>query len=175
MPVGRLQKMMILAAALFLFGGGRVMAQYDDSGHSFGIRLGNEIAVDYKYQFTSHSGLDAKAGVVNPFTQHYQFFLVSAAYHLDIGSYSSRLRPYVGAGFSTGMQFGHWKEAQSSKITYFLSVDVPIGLELKSLKKPVVFCLEWSPKVQLLSYTRFLPQSVALGVRYIFPSYRSFR
>ncbi len=164
----------VAAASLFLFWGGEAAAQYN-SRSSFGLRLGNEIAVDYKYQFTTHHGLDLKAGVVNPFTFHYQFLVLSAAYHYSFGVGSRRLFPYVGAGLSTGMQFGHWNEAESAKITYFLSVDVPVGFEYRLVSKPVVFCLEWSPKAQLLSYRRFLAQSVAVGVRYIFPQYVKYR
>ncbi|MCD8313948.1 MAG: hypothetical protein LUC24_07295, partial [Bacteroidales bacterium] len=51
-----------VAATVFFLAEGDALAQYY-SGHSFGIRLGNEIAADYKYDFTTHSGLDVKVGV----------------------------------------------------------------------------------------------------------------
>ncbi len=165
----------ILCAFLSLVVAGSVFAQSQSdylSPHSFGIRLGNEISVDYKFAFTKHHGLNAKLGVVNAFTKGYQFAIVSLAYHYCIGIGSDRFYPYFGGGASTGMQFGEKNVKENSDISYFLSADIPLGFEYRLKRRPVVFCLEWSPKAQFLNERKFVWQSVDVGVRYVFPKYR---
>ena len=136
--------------------------------HTFGIRAGNHFAVDYKAYFDEANALNLNAGVINPFTGWYQFVTLSGAYHRDFNVSVERLNPYVGAGLSTGVQFGHWNRESRDRITYFMSVDLPVGLEYSLRKHPVTFTLEWSPKFQFLSDLRFIPQSVSIGVRFIF-------
>ena len=137
--------------------------------HSAGLEIGNLFAFDYRYRFTEHSAVDAAIGVVNPFCPSYQFLLVSTAYHYNFRTGVDRLYPYVGGGLSAGTRFGHWNEAFRTRISFFMSVDIPVGVEYRVKRKPVVFCLEWSPKLQFLTDLRFVPQSVALGVRFILP------
>lgn len=139
--------------------------------HSAGIDIGNLFAADYRYCFSAHSAIDASAGVVNPFCPEYQFMLVSSAYHYRFGTERGRLVPFVGAGISAGTQFGHWDKAQLSRISFFMSVDIPVGIEYILERKPVAFSLEWSPKLQFLSCTRFIPQSVSFGIRFILPPF----
>lgn len=136
--------------------------------HSFGIRAGNQFAVDYKVCFDGANALDVNAGVINPFTAWYQFTTLSGAYHRNFNTSVDRFQPYVGAGLSAGMQFGHWNRESKDKITYFMSADVPVGLEYTLSKHPVTFVFEWSPKFQFLSDLRFIPHSVSIGVRFIF-------
>lgn len=139
-------------------------------GHSVGIRLGNHFAADYKFYFMEHSAMDFTFGLVNPFWPKYQFLLFSAAYDFHIGTGVRGLAPYVGCGFSTGARFGDVSEKYRDRIDYFLSVDLPVGLEYSVPRKPVAFFFEWSPKVQLLSDIRFIPQSVSVGLRFRLPS-----
>lgn len=137
-------------------------------GHSVGIRLGNHFAADYKFYMGRHSAMDFTFGLINPFTPRYQFLLVSAAYHFQIATGVSRLNPYFGAGLSTGARFGDVDPNLRDRVDYFLSVDIPIGLEYTLARKPASFFIEWSPKLQVVKDVRFIPQSVSVGVRFIF-------
>lgn len=136
--------------------------------HTFGIRAGNQFAVDYKLYFDDANSLDINAGVINPFTSWYQYAALSGAYHRNFNLPVERLQPYIGAGISAGVQFGHWNRDSRDKITYFMSADLPLGLEYTLRRHPVIFSFEWSPKFQFLSDLRFVPQSVSVGVRFIF-------
>lgn len=136
---------------------------------SIGIRAGNQFSVDYKIFVSKGSALDFNLSVVNPFVPEYQFALFSAAYGYHFKTGTERFLPYIGGGFSTGVQFGHWAKERNDRITYFLSADVPVGVEYILPKKPIVFCLEWSPKVQFVKNLRFIPHSIAVGMRIILP------
>lgn len=141
-------------------------------GHSVGIRLGNHFAADYKFYMGNHSAMDFTFGLVNPFTPQYQFLLFSAAYNFRIATGVSRLNPYFGAGLSTGARFGDLDEAHRDRVDYFLSVDIPIGLEYTLRRKPAAFFIEWSPKLQVVKDVRFIYHSISVGVRFIFHRHR---
>lgn len=144
----------------------QVSAQY--SRHSLGVRIGNQVAADYKFCFSERSAIDVNFGVVNPFTPQYQFLLLSGAYHYHLKSGSPGVIPYIGAGLSGGVQFGGRSEARRNDVTYFMSADVPLGFEYILRRYPVTFAVEWSPKLQFLSEVRFIAQSISLGIRFNF-------
>lgn len=155
----------------FLLAGGQ-KAGASTYGHSVGVRLGNHFAADYKFYFAKHSAIDFTFGLVNPFSPQYQFLLFSGAYDFHIGTGVSGLSPYVGGGLSLGTRFGDVDEAMRDRVDFFLSIDIPVGLEYAMRKKPVAFFFEWSPKVQMVSDIRFVPNSVAIGIRFVFPRIR---
>ncbi len=136
---------------------------------SFGVRLGNQFAADYKMFFTASSALDVNLGLINPFVPDYQFVTLFASYNYHFDTGVERLAPYIGGGLSAGIQFGHWDRSRRDRVSYFMSADLPLGVEYRLARKPVVFCFEWSPKFQFLGEMRFIPHSVSAGVRFIFP------
>ena len=136
--------------------------------YSLGIRLGNYFAAEGKFFVSMSSAIDISAGLVNPFSPHYQFLVVSGAYKLHLTKRTAGLMPYIGAGLSAGTQFGDRSKERRRSRSFYMSADVPLGLEYKLPSSPVVFCLEWSPKVRFLTGVRFIPQSISLGFRYTF-------
>ncbi len=159
-----------LAALSFLFLiKTEAVAQYGRS--SLGIRLGNHIAVDYKQQTTARSGFNVSLGVLNPFSADKNYVHLTAAYHFNFVSSEKPVSAYIGAGFSTGAQFLADKEAGTgTDAKFFLSADVPIGIEFALVGKPVVFCIEWSPKVKFFAgKPEFLYHSLAAGIRFHLP------
>lgn len=159
-----------LAGVMLFCFSGNADAQY--YRHSAGLKIGNLFAADYRYCISRHSAVDATVGVVNPFYPEYQFLIASAAYHYSFGTGVARLSPYIGGGLSAGVQFGHWNKTMKTRISYFMSADLPVGVEYCLERKPIVFCFEWSPKLQFLNWLRFVPQSVAVGVRFVLPQMR---
>lgn len=156
----------LLLAFLLGFAGRAQARPYD---YSLGVRLGNYFAAEGKFFVTRSSAVDISFGLVNPFTPAYQFMLLSGAYNLQLVKRTSGLLPYIGAGLSAGMQFGDKDRAQEgSRRSFFMSADIPLGLEYKLAGSPVVFLLEWSPKIRFISGARFIPQSVSVGFRYTF-------
>lgn len=136
--------------------------------YSLGIRLGNYFAAEGKFFFSMTSAMDISFGLMNPFTPEYQFLLLSGAYNLHLTRHTSGLIPYIGTGLSTGLQFGDRNRSLRASRSFFLSADIPLGIEYKLRNSPVLFCLEWSPKVRFLKDIRFLPQSISVGFRYTF-------
>ena len=153
--------------ALSLAFSGRVQARPYD--YSLGVRLGNYFAAEGKFFVTRSSAVDISFGFVNPFAPAYQFMLLSGAYNLQLTKRTSGLLPYIGAGLSTGVQFGDRdRSREGNRRSFFMSADIPLGMEYKLPGSPVVFLLEWSPKIRFLSGVRFIPQSVSAGFRYTF-------
>ncbi len=154
-----------LVAVMLSFVEGEASAQY--RRHSAGIKLGNEISANYNYRITTRSALNFTAGLVNPFTKDYQYLVFSGAYNYALNSNTEGLSPYIGAGFSTGVQYGEEDVDKSDKKFFYFSVDVPVGFQYYMPTKPAVIYLEWSPKFRLTNSFKFVPNSVALGVRFI--------
>lgn len=151
-----------------LFGtGGTASAQYYK--HGLGVRMGNHFAADYKTFLNENFAVNANLGLVNPFTKHYQFMLVSGSFQYNFDTPVSRLVPYVGVGLSTGMQIGRRRHNTgiSNDYSFFMSADIPVGVEY-SFRMPFVVFFEWSPKIQFLEEVCFVPQSVSLGFRFTF-------
>lgn len=156
----------LILAFLLAFAGRGHARPYD---YSLGVRLGNHFAAEGKFFVTRSSAVDISFGLVNPFTPAYQFMLLSGAYNLQLSKRTSGLLPYIGAGLSAGMQFGDRdRTQQGNRKSFFMSADIPLGIEYKLAGSPVVFMFEWSPKIRFLSGVRFIPQSVSVGFRYTF-------
>lgn len=136
--------------------------------YSLGIRLGNCFAAEGKFFFSMSSAVDISFGLVNPFTPHHQFMLVTGAYNLHLSGNTSGLLPYIGAGISLGTEFGDRDKAMRTRKRFFMSADIPLGLDYKLPGSPVVFCLEWSPKIGFIDKVRFIPHSISVGFRYTF-------
>lgn len=137
--------------------------------HGLGIRVGNHFAADYKTFFSERFAVDANLGLVNPFTMRYQFMIVSGACQYHFATPIPKLVPYAGGGLSAGMQFGRRRHntSISRDHSFFMSVDIPIGVEY-TLKMPAVVFFEWNPKIQFIEEACFVPQSVSLGFRFTF-------
>ncbi len=155
----------------FLLAGG-LKADASTYRHSVGVRLGNHFAADYKFYVSNHSAFDFAFGLVNPFSPQYQFLLFSGAYDFHFGTGVSGLSPYIGGGLSLGTRFGDLDVALRDRVDFFLSLDIPVGIEYSVRRKPVAFFLEWNPKVQLVNDIRFIPHSASIGVRFVFPRLR---
>lgn len=155
--------------AAFILSCHEIHAQH---GHSVGVRLGNHFAADYKFYLSGHSAFDFTFGLVNPFYPQYQFLLFSGAYNFHFGTGVSGFSPYIGGGLSLGTQFGDPDIAMRDRVDFFLSIDIPVGVEYRMQRKPVIFFLEWSPKCQVLGKLAFIPQSAAAGIRFVLPHFR---
>ena len=144
-------------------------AQSRSYDYSLGVRLGNYFAAEGKFYVTRSGAVDISLGLVNPFAPAYQFMLLSGAYNMQLGKRTYGLMPYIGAGLSAGVQFGERDMVQrGNRRSFFMSADIPVGMEYKLANSPVVFVLEWSPKIRFLSGVRFIPQSISVGFRYTF-------
>ncbi len=152
-----------VAVALFLVEG-KAFCQYRQ--HSVGIKFGNEISVNYHCRLSSRSAINVTGGLVNPYNKSYQYLVVSGAYHCNLSSRSSQLTPYIGVGVSSGVQYGEKNSDKSTTKHFYFSGDVPMGFQFYSEDRPSVFYFEWSPKIRITNGVEFVPNSVAVGVRF---------
>lgn len=80
-----------------------------------------------------------------------------------------RLKYYYGAGGHLGFYNAEntkWDDDEGNYTSFGL--DLILGLEYSFSSIPVNLSLDWKPEVNLLGYSRFIGDGVAISVRYIF-------
>lgn len=81
----------------------------------------------------------------------------------------SRLSSYIGFGGHVGFWNGDHADWGTHGTQYTtIGIDGIIGLEYSFLALPVNISLDWKPELNLIGYTGFWYDGVALSVRYIF-------
>lgn len=122
--------------------------------HGVGLRLGNDIGLDYKMFFGNGDALSLGAGIVDPFIKDgpaYVLFMPQYHFTFEVGEMDN-LYFYVGPGISAGVQFGSEFVALRQNRTFYFSVDAAIGLEYYIPGIPLAVSFNWSPKVQLCGH-----------------------
>lgn len=157
-------KYIVGLVAVLLFMSGSAVAQY--GRHSVGIKLGNDISANYNYSISGRNSLNFNVGLVNPYKKDYQYLALSGAFHHSINSRNSNFYPYIGVGVSAGVQYGEDDVDMSTDKNFYFSADVPLGLQYDIEDRPAVVYLEWSPKFRFTNDFRFVPNSIAVGVRF---------
>lgn len=151
MPMTRKIVLFILP---LLFLGGQAYPADCQPRHSIGLRLGNDMGLDYKLFFGNGDALSLGAGIVDPFIKQgpaYVLFMPQYHFTFEVGEMPD-LYFYAGPGVSAGVQFGSEYVPLRGNRTFYLSVDAAIGLEYFIPGMPLSVSFNWSPKVQLCGH-----------------------
>ncbi|HOB84498.1 MAG TPA: hypothetical protein PKX27_11610 [Bacteroidales bacterium] len=82
---------------------------------------------------------------------------------------ADRLKWYYGAGAHLGFYNGDntkWDDDEGNYTS--LGLDLILGLEYSFSEVPINLGLDWKPEFNLLGYSKFIGDGVALSVRFIF-------
>ncbi|MBO8465242.1 MAG: hypothetical protein IAB93_04495 [Bacteroidetes bacterium] len=121
-----------------------------------GVKIGNNLALDYKIFVTERQALDLSIGILEPFDgidkRGPQFVLFSPDYLFHFPVSEDGFSLFIGPGVSLGAQFGIMDDngnLVTEERNFYFSVDAAMGVEYKLPDVPLALAFEWSPKLQL--------------------------
>ncbi len=134
-----------------------------DYRSGIGVKIGNNLGVDYKIFVTERQALDLGVGVLEPFDNRGpQFLLFSPQYLFHFNVFAEGVNVFVGPGFSAGAQFGYEMDDSYAgtvlgrNANFYLSVDAAVGIEYKVYGLPLALSFAWSPKLQFMGDNRLV-------------------
>jgi len=148
----------ILFVSIVLITAGLINLKAQDYKTSAGIRAGLSTGITLKH-FIATS--DAVEGIL---TTRYGGFNVTGLYERHGGAFDTDHLYYFYGG---GAHIGMWAEKDSPTYTV-IGIDGIIGLEYVFTEIPFNLSLDWKPGFNLIGYSGFWGDEVALSFRYTF-------
>lgn len=135
-------------------------------GHDYntgiGLRLGLYNGLTIKHFITENKALE---GLI---VTRWNGFNITGLYEIHDQAFNvERLHWYYGFGGHIGSWRGEKSDNNIENYT-FLGVDGIIGMEYNFKPVPFNISLDWKPTFSIIGHTEFLPDQVALSIRYIF-------
>ncbi len=155
-----------LIFALTLFFTITLAAHAQDYNTGIGVRGGLSNGLTVKHFISSNTAIE---GLLST---RWRGFHVTGLYEIHARAFNTpRLNWYYGFGGHIGFWDGYsghpWFEDSSGSYTV-LGIDGILGLEYNIEAIPFNISLDWKPGLNLIGYTGFWGDEVALSIRYIF-------
>lgn len=128
-----------------------------DYRSGIGVKVGNNMGVDYKIFVNESQALDIGLGVLEPFDDRGpQFVLLSPQYLFHFNVFADGVSFFAGPGLSAGIQVGYDNESEKllteitgTRVNFYFSIDAALGIEYKVPDLPLALAFAWSPKLQI--------------------------
>ncbi len=153
---------LIIAAALFISTAFTLSAQDYNTG--IGVRGGLSNGLTVKHFITSNTAIE---GLLST---RWQGFHITGLYEIHARAFGTpRLNWYYGFGGHIGFWDGYRNHPWFKHGTYtVIGIDGIIGIEYNIEPIPFNISLDWKPGINLIGYTGFWGDELALSVRFIF-------
>ncbi len=145
----------ILIAALLI----TVTASSQDYFKALGLRIGSAVGVSYKMFHKPERAIEGILDLDILYRDRMKF-KTSGFYVFHFKANVDGLSLFTGPGASAGIYLG-------DSSGFMMSLDGIIGMEYKFQQAPLVFSIDWNPKIQMIKNAGFRSENFGVTFRFI--------